>query len=394
LSDAPTFECAVVDNYQLPVAGVVVIPTVVDGLLGMVWPIESLQTTTNLAGRGSLHGLPDRLEPYQQLGLLLLPHVDAQTGRSHRARWVPLPDAHSDAATAVQWRWSLDELVLVRHRLRVEDLGNISHDVLEEIAVQGLPRVSVVRRQQVSLNVGSSPSALVGDGRVWLRSHQSPSQTPLRGMYLDLDVGVLKIDPDHPIEPPTEARLRQLQPLVQVSGFEVVRHHRNEFLEAEGVRSNFTVAERFSDLPLSQARCYAIDPDGGAARVLGISGSAGELSGSKPDNWRVLAIWNGRLGFTDATRPTTASVLHVGSLALGPNCLPPSSEPQPLSLLLRLTAVGDTPLGQLHATFWQYAVPNYWLVSGLPVGQYEAQLPSDTVVRPVTILPDGTVTLN
>jgi hypothetical protein len=268
----------------------------------------------------------------------------------------------------------------------VRSEANVTQDVLEVIAVEGLPSAYVVSRQTLTFRADSSPSALVGDGQLWLRQ-RSASQTTLRGMYYQDNVLRVSQEATQPID----ERLAQLQPLIQSSGFEVVRHHRNEILATEGPHSNVQVIEGPSGVPLSQARCYAIDPDGGAARVLGTSGSAGELSGPL-NGWSLLAIAaDGRIAFNSPLSPATASVLQVGSLSVGQEHRPSQSQ----SLLLRMTAVGNnTPHGRLHATFWQYTVPNDWLMSNLPVGQYEAQLPSGEVIRGVQILADDTVVLN
>lgn len=372
-----------VDETEVPIAAVAIIPCIIDELFGSVSVLSAKQTWSNADGRFLIEQLPARLPHHQRL-VLMLSHAN------YDVAMVPVPVRGSPVASSAQMVCTVPSLRTVSlHGL--PPMTNLTF--LEEVA--GLPVGSgAVRRTFTTNSIGGLPFIKVGKGRLWLRTG-STSNPLLREIIFQqvtyFTVGQPSVGADD-----YDIRFRPLQAMAGTS-LKLVNSYRHQSFQVAPVvnivesqflhvtdtyNQNVTNAQVFA---VRQSSCYD-QPD---PRFIGFTGANGTLSlGAIKANEDAFVIGpDGALSWL--TRPTASSsgvsmsvsLQPTGRVLLGEPLRPDPGNPERVVRVI-FRRSQEMLLGMVPEAV-RFATDGNWEMSGLPAGSYLAEV--DGVTYPIVV---------
>jgi hypothetical protein len=364
LEPAPEIRGMVVDADQRGLAGVRVLPCLIDEVFGCVLPMLEGEVASDARGQFSVRGLPVSLPPHQRLGLLLL-----HPGHASRCRAIPAPG--SLAALEFSFQLALDGLVPATVQgLRPE----AAHELLEEL--QGLPPGTAVRVHRVVADGSGQAMVRTGGGNLWLREG-----TAARAQLRWLQRGRVWQP-----EPTVQDAAQVFAPLLPIPGtdFLVSRTFRGERFAAGSAGGTLSVGavSEITGRPLPGAQIYALvadGPGGASARLLGIEDGGGALDvGLHAGEVLVAVAEDGSLGIAADLDPTASGarvpLREPGTLLVGEGVRPRPEDPRQVVGLRLVRRSG--PLRKVAPTLIRFVCgTDGWVARAVPAGEYDVHGP-------------------
>jgi hypothetical protein len=368
----------IVDDQQVPVHGVQIVPCIYDELFGGL--IGWQRHSSGVGGMFHIRGLPGRLPPHQSLVLLLY-----HTGHQSLVMPVPL----RSGATALE---PLPPLVMPRAQMvELHWLPKSSTvELIEELVglparERGQPEVPAYRRFTVATNSdGRVVGVPVGSGRMW-RRFADQGVTMLDELALDAP---LRYRPRE-LPVPMSQVVRALDPVTN-SSLEMVPAPRFSRLNAsanEGTGSMPVLRVRGEDGHwLSGAQVFAIDASATqltGVRFLGLTNQTGAfpLTAVREHGSILVLAADGSLGTLGNPR-TGGLFLELVLESPGRVLVAPALRPAANSLQ-RMMRLVFRRQGERVNGFDPIAVrfaceSNGWEVGGLPPGEYKVTVGTTT----------------
>jgi hypothetical protein len=372
------------NDIGVSLAGVDLVPCLVDEWFGCVLPLGAQRTTTDSYGVFSIARLPAHLPTHQGLVLLLL--HDA-----HAPLVVPIPSRGSAMAVSPP----LDLVLPALRQVRMQMLpANIEMEVLEELP--GVAAEMGYRKQVAHTDgFGRVPQISVGAGRLWGRVKGT---SILRELVLDDVPGAVTLRPAVGPGQALETLFREVLPLTGSTVFlaGTWRHHRYATLVARGgpelqvVQDGGAVAE--------DVQVFGVSPtgprDSAVVRFLGLTDGNGVLEMPElqaTENLVAIAA-DGGTAFLSQSRfrggVTTMTLAAVGRVFVSESVR--GAQPGP-HLTLQFARLEEVLPG-MRQQLARFAGPvSDYEVGGVPPGQYRVFLGNATF--DVTVPSYGFVTL-
>lgn len=369
---ATPFQALVRDDLQQPCAGVLLVPCVVDELLGLVTAIVGERSFSGSTGLATLERLPASLPPHQSL-VVLVSHGDLEP------LVVPIPMRGTTVAGQPFPPVQARRLRSVRlHELP----GNAAIEIFEEIP--GLPTGSAAwRRTAFTDSFGRVSSIEVGWGRMWVR-HGGPANPFVRELVLDDFAGLPRYRPAVGAPKAFSSLFRTLQPVPDSSAQIASAYRHQDFPLGTAASTTSPRALRVADdvdRPIAGAQVFAVGavgPRGAAApRFLGFTSAIGVMSLQAVQSGEGVLVLgadggtallpeplSGPPNVSVTLQPAGRVLLHESLRVDAPSVLP-----------IRFERLDATLPGMAPMAFRFASGSTEWLVGDLPPGQYRAHLP-------------------